>query len=429
MEDMLKILQPRVNVSFFTFLKFYIPGVFVVFWVVLFVVRIIHSPSPDGSGLKPIIMSEAGLLHYLRENWPSLIGIILTFGGFMGIVLAGAERIVFAFMTSRILNFAVKYLLSSKKVDFAYYQFMRFHDLASWYNALPNTLLNKLSPPSLGLKRFQDGDFSQKYLFRETVQNYFWQNCIDKGTRSDLMAKWELGSAFIYMSFISLLLFTFQSVRYVMHIRADVGVETWLASLRTLLELNTRVLSDYVPLILAGYVFFTLIYNIAVRKRYSLNKHSAKELMLKVVRAKRKWLVITSLTSFFILCIFSISVLRKMFWISYIDMLLFSFFFLCFVAFYHAGTHEFSRYTIIFSHSFKQHEQQLLRFLTQNTGLLKEMDKELSRQTRATDEEEETSREEHILKSFVTIDRLIKETKICIDRLRESDPVRKSTRN
>lgn len=101
--------------SFSTFLRYFAPGWFTAFWLVLYAIRMVH-PVTSGDP----ITSEAELLTFLHTNWQGIVGIIIALGGFLGVLLVGIDPIIRAFMGSRLLNFILKYLLSSKKVDFVY---------------------------------------------------------------------------------------------------------------------------------------------------------------------------------------------------------------------------------------------------------------------------------------------------------------------
>jgi len=71
-----------------------------------------------------------------------------------------------------------------------------------------------------------------------------------------------------------------------------------------------------------------------------------------------------------------------MVWFEYLDILMWVFFFLCFVAFYWSGTFQFSRYFILFDILFRHHEQKILLFIARNRALFEEMDKRFSRHPR-----------------------------------------------
>lgn len=361
-------LQTATSVSgtgwnFYTFLKYSVPGIFTALWIVIFGIRAAHLPGT----LNPID-TDAKLLTFLHVNWAGFIGIVIALGGFVGVMLVGVDPIIRAFMGSRGLSFVFKNLLSSKPVDFAYFQFMRLHDVNSRYERLPRKMIERGIIDPAKFNNLVEGDYSSRYLFRENIQNYFWQQCLDSRVRSDLMQRWEQSSMFLYLSFSSLLLFVFQVSFYAKH----------LYSITMGGPNNMFELTDIVPFVLLGYVIVTGAYN-AYHGSKNRGMATPKEKTKEREGFKRKALVITSFVAFVAFCIVFHIKIQTLTWLDSIDVFLFSFFFLAFVSFYWSGAFQFSRYVIDFDHYFRQNESKISNFAEQNLELMEEMDAEYSR--------------------------------------------------
>ena len=365
-----KALQTAANAgsagwNIYSFLKYSVPGSFTALWVIISASRVSHLPSKA----LPIIDSDTALLSYLHGEWSGIIGIVLALGIFIGVIFVGLDPIIRAFMGSRGLNFAFRNLMSSKPVDFAYFQFMRLHDVMKRYERIPRRLVDRGLLDKNQFGSIVDGDYSSRYLFRETIQNYYWDQCLDKTLRADLAQRWDQSSMFIYLSFSSLLLFVFQTFFYGKHM-----ITTPLA------DWSRLPFTDFIPFVLLGYVAITVSYNayhgkIVLRHRKQKQQDGTSKIW------KRKALVVTSLVAYIAFCTFFHMKIQALVWLSSFDVLLFAFFFLTFVSFYWSGTFQFSRYVLSFEQFFRQHEIQIGDFAKRNLDLLKETDLDWSRKT------------------------------------------------
>jgi hypothetical protein len=340
----------------YTFMRFFVPGMFTAFWLVLFAVRM----------TQPITMGRE-LLDYLLNRWQDIIGFVVTFGGFLGILFVGIDPIIRAFMGSRTLNLVFKYLLSSKKVDFAYFQFMRLHDIMYRYERLPKKIA-LLSTDDSSCKRLAKGDYSSRYLGREIIQNYFWDRILPGDVKSGLTQRAELSSTFLYLSFASLSLFAFQTTFYVEHLTQFHGDISKLTSF------------DYIPLVLVFYIMFSLLYNAYYYKL--ANRKSVHKAFVNLRNSKRKLAIAVSFSVFFVLWFAFHQKISDLTWIGSLDTILFVIFFASFVSFYWSSTYQLSRYEITFEHAFRENWETVFGFIEKHSQLMSEMDIAFSRKLR-----------------------------------------------
>lgn len=352
--------------SFTTFFRYFVPGLFTAFWVAIYAIRI-----TNGMGSQEI-SSVRSLLDYLFQNWERMIGIMIALGSFLGLLFAGIDPIIRAFMGSRAMNSAFKYLLSSKKVDFVYFQFMRLHDMDYHYERLPKILFQSASVDPSRFSGLTEGDYSSRYFFRETIQNYFWDQCLDEGAKQGLTHRFELASTYIYLSFVSLIFFLIQASFYIVHVlgfpNSFLSLSEWLGNYY------------YVPLTLVAYVLLTLLYNLYY---YEVFKRSMlQETAAKLKNAQRKMLMVVSVIVFAVLFSIVASKFQELNWVPSLDAILFVTFFVMFVSFYWSGVFQFSRYVISFGHLFEQNKKILVDFAENNLELIKKMDGSFSRRRR-----------------------------------------------
>jgi hypothetical protein len=211
---------------------------------------------------------------------------------------------------------------------------------------------------------------------------------------------------FLYLSFVSLLLFVFQTFFYFERI---VSLAPYHFSLSDISQIGTLFSFDTIPLFLLGYVFTSLVLNAVLKGKkeddpYAAEHANMKQKLRSVLHAKRKFMIGVSILVYAGFCYLFASRMKKLTWLEPLDIVLFCFFFVSFVGFYWSGAFQLSRYEIIFEHYFKSSERKIADFAISNSALIEEMDKELGRTPKRENDKPSKPKAPYLCKSCNTND-------------------------
>lgn len=351
----------QINVGFSRFVRYFVPGWFAAFWIIFYITRYNHQE----------IASASGLISYFHAKWFEIVPLVLALGGFLGVCLVGLDSIIHSFVSSRTLDFILRHMLSSRLFHrFPFISFMRLRRMRETFDRLPADLVrsNQQCRPRIG--DIVDGPYPSRCFFRETVQNHFWYDQIDKDTRLEMKQTLDVGSMFFYVSSISLLFFVLQLFLYAVNV-VDISNFSLVVNMLKMLSMDY---TNAVPLALFAYVVLNLSTNLVLGlwKVFSGKRISEYEEKLNVPpdglsKGRRIEFFLIGISLFVIyLSIIYFKVIGNISWFEFLDPVLLGVFFLLFVSTYWAGAFEYCRFFINYDRYFQAKKQQITSYIIGN---------------------------------------------------------------
>lgn len=343
----------RVNLTFSKFTRYFIPGWFGAFWLFFYIIRFTH----------PQLITADQLMSHFYTQWDSIIVVILTLGGFLGICLVGLHSLIYAFIGSRMIDHILKYLLSSKIFrHIAFIGFMRFREMRESFLRLPAEIVRSSTQCRTRLGRIVDGPLPSKCFLREVLQNNFWYDLIDRDTRGELTVTEDFSSMFFYLSSISFFFF-FQLLLFISN---TFDVEGLLSYIRQITNVELSFGSEILLLALIIFVIFNFLVNISVRPRWRLGVRWEESLWEILV-----YIIVGLFLGFGMWVIVHPVILMEIAWFSFVDPFILAFLFVLSVSMYWAGAFEYSRYLINYDRYFHKNRQETISYILENTQRIK----------------------------------------------------------